>query len=272
MSARRASIHPTAIIEDGAILGDNVTIGPFCIVGGRARIGDGAVLHSHVVIAGNTMIGANARIFPFAAIGHPPQHLRYSGDDGRVVIGDNVLIREHVTINPGTAAGGLVTEIGNDCALFTGSHVAHDCRLGHNVVLINNVLIGGHCVIGDHAMIGGGTGVHQFVRIGEHAFVGGVSGVGDDVIPFGSAFGNRAALLGLNVVGLKRRGFDREQIHNLRRAYRLLFSNEGTLAERVEDVREEFGKHPIVHEILDFIRGASDRSVCTPRETVSVTA
>ena len=265
MSARRASIHPTAIIEDGAILGDNVTIGPFCIVGGRARIGDDAVLHSHVVVAGNTAIGVNARIFPFAAIGHPPQHLKYSGDDGRVVIGDNVLIREHVTINPGTAAGGLVTEIGNNCALFTGAHVAHDCRVGHNVILINNVLLGGHCVVGDHAMIGGGTGVHQFVRIGEHAFVGGVSGVGDDVIPFGSAFGNRAALLGLNVVGLKRRGFEREQIHNLRRAYRLLFSNEGTMAERVEDVAKMFAGDALVQQIIGFIRAGTDRPLCTPR-------
>jgi UDP-N-acetylglucosamine acyltransferase len=147
--------------------------------------------------------------------------------------------------------------------------VAHDCRVGNNVVLTNNVMLAGHCKIGDFAIIGGGAGLHQFVRVGPHAFIGGLSGVENDVIPYGMALGNRAYLAGLNIIGLRRRGFARDEIHDLRRAYRLLFANEGTLAERVEDVAEEFGKHPIVHEILDFIRSGGERSLCTPREAVS---
>ena len=265
MSLRRIAVHPTAIVEDGAILGDNVTIGPFCIVGSRVRIGDDAVLHSHVVVTGHTVIGRNARIHPFASIGYPAQHLRFMNDDGRIVIGDNALIREHATVNPGTSAGRLETRIGDDCVLFTGAHVAHDCRIGNNVTLINNVLLGGHVDVGDYAIVSGGAAVHQFVRIGPHAFVGGLTGVGADVIPYGNVFGHRAVLVGLNVVGLKRRGFDREQIHGLRRAYRLLFSNEGTFAERVEDVAKMFAEDALVRQIIDFIRGGSDRPLCTPQ-------
>jgi UDP-N-acetylglucosamine acyltransferase len=266
MSRRRISVHPTAVVEEGAVLGDNVTIGPFSIVGPRVRIGDDAVLHSHVVVTGNTTIGRNARIYPFATIGHPGQDLKYHDDtSGRIEIGDNALIREHATVNPGTPGGRGVTRMGNDCVLLIGAHVAHDCVVGDHVVLINNVMLGGHCVIGDHVIIGGGTGIHQYVRVGEHAFVGGISAVVDDVIPFGSAFGNRAVLGGLNIVGMKRRGFEREQIHALRRAYRLLFSNEGTLAERVEDLARMFGQDPLVGRVIAFIRAGSDRPLCTPK-------
>jgi UDP-N-acetylglucosamine acyltransferase len=265
MSLRRIAVHPTAIVEDGAILGDNVTIGPFSIVGPRVRIGDNAVLHSHVVVTGQTTIGRDARIYPFASLGHPAQHLKFMHDDGRIVIGDSVLIREHATVNPGTSGGRLETRIGDNCVLFTGAHVAHDCRVGDNVTLINNALLGGHVDVGDHAIVSGGAAVHQFVRIGPHAFVGGLTGVTADVIPYGNVFGQRAFLVGLNVVGLKRRGFDREQIHNLRRAYRLLFSNEGTLAERVEDVAKMFADDALVRQIVDFIRAGSDRPLCTPQ-------
>ncbi|HEX2727372.1 MAG TPA: acyl-[acyl-carrier-protein]--UDP-N-acetylglucosamine O-acyltransferase, partial [Beijerinckiaceae bacterium] len=168
--------------------------------------------------------------------------------------------------------GTMATIVGDRCFFLANSHVAHDCRVGSNVVLTNNVMLTGHCKIGDFAIIGGGAGIHQFVRVGPHAFIGGLSGVENDVIPYGMVLGNRAHLAGLNIVGLRRRGFSREQIHDLRRAYRLLFANEGTLAERVEDVAEEFAKHPIVHEILDFIRDGNDRAICTPRETASVAA
>jgi UDP-N-acetylglucosamine acyltransferase len=172
-------------------------------------------------------------------------------------------------MHTGTAHGTMKTTVGDRCFFLAYCHVAHDCRVGNNVVMTNSAMIAGHCKIGDFAIIGGGAGLHQFVRVGPHAFIGGLSAVENDVIPYGMVLGNRAYLAGLNIIGLRRRGFSREDIHDLRRAYRLLFANEGTLAERVEDVAEEFAKHPVVHEILDFIRSGSDRSICTPREAVS---
>ena len=259
-------VHPSAIVEDGAKLGQGVQIGPFCTVGPNVELADGCELVSHVVLAGHTQIGAGTRIFPFASIGHAPQDLRYAGEPTTLTIGEQCIIREGVTVNPGTPNGTGATIVGDRCFLLAQSHVAHDCRVGHSVILTNNVMLAGHCKIGDFAIIGGGAGIHQFVRIGPHAFVGGLSGVENDVIPYGMVLGNRAYLAGLNIVGLKRRGFSRDQVHDLRRAYRLLFADEGSLSERVEDVAEEFAKHPTVHEILDFIRGGGDRSLCTPRE------
>jgi UDP-N-acetylglucosamine acyltransferase len=175
------------------------------------------------------------------------------------------VIREHVTINPGTEAGGLVTEIGDECLLLVGSHVAHDCRLGNHVILVNHATLGGHCRLDDYVIVGGLSALHQFVRIGESGFVGGMTGVENDVIPFGSVLGNRASLGGLNIVGLTRRGFSREAIHRLRRAYRTLFGPEGTLKERLADVEEEFGDDEHVRKIIAFIRAGGDRSICTPR-------
>ena len=265
MSPVSARVHPTALVDPAATLGADVVVGPFCVIGPRVVIGDGSVLHSHVVVDGDTTIGARARIFPFASVGHAPQDLKYRGEASRLVVGDDVTIRENATLNPGTEGGGLLTSVGNRCAILAGAHVAHDCRVGDGVILVNNAMLAGHCVIGDHAIIGGGSGLHQFVRVGAHAFVGGLSGVENDVIPYGSVIGNRAHLGGLNIVGLKRRGFDREQIHTLRRAYRMLFANEGTLMERVEDVAAEFADAPHVLEIVDFIRAGTDRAVCMPR-------
>ena len=267
-----AVIHPTALVEEGARLGAGVRIGPFCTVGPHVDLGDGCELVSHVVLAGHTRVGARTRIFPFASIGNAPQDLRYKGEPTTLAIGQDCIIREGVTMNTGTPNGTGKTIVGDRCFFLSQSHVAHDCRVGDNVILTNNVMLAGHCKIGDYAIIGGGAGIHQFVRVGPHAFIGGLSGVENDVIPYGMVLGNRAYLAGLNIIGLRRRGFSREEIHDLRRAYRLLFANEGTLAERVEDVGEEFGKHPIVHEILDFIRGGSDRSICTPRETLTAVA
>ncbi|MDQ0315553.1 acyl-ACP--UDP-N-acetylglucosamine O-acyltransferase [Amorphus orientalis] len=259
-----ATIHPTAIVSEAASLGADVSIGPYSIVGPEVVLGDQVWVGSHVVIEGRTQIGAGTRIYPFASLGSPPQDLSYKGETNRIVIGENVIIREHVTINPGTARGELLTTVGDHCYLMVACHVAHDCRVGAHVILSNNVMLGGHVKVGDHVIMGGGSAVHQFVRIGDHAFVSGVTGVGDDVIPFGNVFGNRAKLMGLNLVGLKRRGFDREQIHTLRRAYRYLFSNEGTLKERLEDVTNMFGGEPLVELILDFIRSGGDRALCTP--------
>jgi UDP-N-acetylglucosamine acyltransferase len=258
------SIHPSAVVEDGAVLGPGVRVGPFCHVGPHVEIGEDSQLHSHVVLTGHTRIGPRARIYPFASLGHPPQHLKYAGEPTTLSIGADCIIREGVTMSPGTVQGGSKTVVGNNCFMLAYAHVAHDCMIGNNVVLTNNVMLGGHCHIGDYVILGGGVGVHQFVRIGPHAFIGAMSGINDDVIPYGTARGIPAYLSGLNIIGLRRRGFSREQIHDLRRAYRLLFANEGTLKERVEDVAEEFARHPIVHEILDFIRQGGERAICTP--------
>jgi UDP-N-acetylglucosamine acyltransferase len=267
-----ATIHPQSVVEPGARLASGVSVGPFCRVGPGVSLGEGVQLMSHVVVTGDTQIGARTRIFPFASIGHEPQDLKYRGEPSRLVIGADCTIREGVTMNPGTEAGGLLTELGHHCTLLANSHVAHDCRLGDHVILSNNVMLAGHTRVGDYAILGGGAAVHQFVRIGAHAFIGGLAGVENDVIPYGMALGNRAALAGLNLIGLKRRAFSREAIQDLRRAYRLLFAAEGTLKERVEDVAGEFATHPQVHEILDFIRDGGDRAICTPRETREASA
>ena len=254
----KIGVHPSSVIEAGARVGANVAIGPFCHVGPDVVLGDGVELVSHVAVHGRTTVGARTRIFPFASIGHQPQ--------------DDCLIREGVTMNPGTEGGGLRTVVGHRCTLLANSHVAHDCHVGDNVILSNNVMLAGHTRVGDFVIMGGGSALHQFARVGAHAFIGGLAAVENDVIPYGMALGNRAYLAGLNLVGLKRRGFTRESIHDLRRAYRLLFAAEGTLKERVEDVAEEFSTHPQVHEILDFIREGGDRAVLTPRELKDASA
>ena len=271
-SSAAAFIHPSAVVEDGAQLAGGVRVGPFCHVGPQVSLGEGVELVSHAVVAGRTTIGARSRIFPFASIGHQPQDLKFHGEASTLTIGADCLIREGVTMNPGTDAGGLQTIVGNKCAFLANSHVAHDCKVGNNVIFSNNVMLAGHCQIGDYAILGGGCGIHQFVRIGPQAIIQGLAAVGEDVIPYGMAAGNRAYLAGLNLIGLKRRGFTREQIHDLRRAYRLLFAPEGTLKERVEDVAQEFSSHPEVHFILDFIREAADRSICVPRDLTDAAA
>ncbi len=258
-------VHSTAIVEDGAELAEGATVGPYCVVGPGVRLGKGVRIYPHVVIGGQTTIGAGTEIFPFASVGLPPQDKKFHGEVSRLEIGENCVIREHVTINPGTEGGGLVTSIGNDCLLLVGAHVAHDCQIGNHVILVNHATLGGHCRIDDYAILGGLSAVHQFVRIGESGFVGGMSGVENDVIPFGSAIGNRAELGGLNIVGLSRRGFSRDAIHQLRRAYRMLFGPEGTLKERVADVEQEFAGDENVKKIIDFIRAGGDRAICTPR-------
>ena len=258
--------HPTAVIEAGARLGAGVKIGPYCVVGAEVELGDGVELVSHAVVTGRTAVGARTRIFPFASIGHQPQDLKYKGEPSTLSIGEDCIIREGVTINPGTEGGGMVTTVGARCAFLANSHVGHDCRVGNSVVFSNNVMLAGHCTVGDFAILGGGAAVIQFARVGTHAFLGGMSGLENDLIPYGMALGNRAHLSGLNIIGLQRRGFSRGDIHDLRRAYRLLFADEGTLIERMDDVAQEFAAHAIVQEILEFIRAGGKRSLCTPKE------
>jgi UDP-N-acetylglucosamine acyltransferase len=260
-----ASVHPTAIVGSGARLGNGVKIGPYCIVGDNVVLHDNVELISHVSIDGHTEIGAGTQIYPFASIGHKPQDLKYHGEASRLIIGERCTIRESVTINPGTEGGGMITRIGNDCLLMACSHVAHDAIVGNNVVLANYVGIAGHAVIGDHVRFGGICAVHQFVRVGSHAFIGAQSMIDADVIPYGMALGNRARLAGLNLVGLKRGGFDREAIHTLRAAYRMIFSSEGTLRERVEDAAVMFKDADLVQDVVSFIATAKDRPLCLPR-------
>lgn len=262
-----SNIHATAIIEDGARIGDDVKIGPYCHIGPNVELGAGSELQSHVVLAGRTKIGARTRIYPFASLGHPPQDLKYKGEPSTLTIGDDCLIREGVTMNPGTEGGGMKTVVGSRCAFLAGSHVGHDCTVGDNVILSNNVMLAGHVTVGDFVIMGGGSAIAQFHRIGAHAFVGGLTGVRGDLIPYGLATGDWARLEGLNLVGLKRRNFDRDAVNALRRAYRLLFADEGTLSERVNDVAEEFADVAIVQEVVDFLRSAGDRAICVPRET-----
>lgn len=259
------NIHATAVVDPAAELGSGVEIGAYCVIGPGVTLGDGCRLHSHVVVSGRTSIGAECEIFPFASIGQPPQDLKYRGEESRLIIGSNTVIREYVTMNPGTGSGGLVTEVGSHGLFMVHSHVAHDCKIGDHVIMANAATLGGHCVVGDHAILGGIAAVHQFVRIGEHAFIGGMSGVENDVIPFGMVVGVRGGLAGLNIVGMKRRGFERKQIHALRQAYKILFSGPGTLLERADAVERDYGEDACVARVLDFVRAESPRSLLVPR-------
>ena len=264
--SKKSKIHASSVIEKGAEIGADVDIGPFCHIGPKVILKAGVKLLSHVSIAGRTTIGENTRAFPFASLGHEPQDLKYKGEDVSLTIGANCTIREGVTMNPGTAGGGHVTSVGDNCAFLASSHVGHDCHVGNNVVFSNNVMLAGHCTVGDFVIIGGGAGIHQFSRVGHNAFIGGLAGVENDVIPYGMALGNRASLAGLNVVGMKRLGFNREKVQLLRQAYRLIFSNEGTLAERLADIETgDIARDPSIREILDFIKAPSERSLCLPR-------
>jgi UDP-N-acetylglucosamine acyltransferase len=259
-------IHPTAIIAPGARLADDVAIGPYCVIGENVSLAAGVSLKSHVVIDGRTTIGERTRIFPFASIGFETQDLKYKGEPSSLEIGHDNTIREHVTINPGTEGGGMVTRVGNHCLLMVGAHVAHDCQIGDHVILVNNGTLGGHVVMEDYAILGGLSAVHQFCRIGRHAMIGGMSGVERDVIPYGLAMGDRARLTGLNIIGMQRRGFSRDDIQGLRSAYNCLFANERTLTERVDDVATRFGGIGPVDDIVAFIRADSSRAICQPKE------
>ncbi len=258
------SVHPTAFVAPGAQLGQGVEVGPFCLVGPQVRVGDRTRLLSHVVLEGVTTIGEDCVIHPFSVLGGPPQHLGHKGEPTRLELGPRSIVREQVTMNTGTVGGRGVTTIGSDGFYMAEAHVAHDCIVGDHVVLAKGATLGGHVTMGDYVFMGGLAAVHQFSRVGRYSFIGGLAAVTKDVIPYGSVWGNHAHLEGLNLVGLKRRGFTRDSIKDLRSAYRLLFADEGTFQERLEDVARVFSHAEEVMEIVGFIRSEANRPLCLP--------
>jgi len=261
-----AQIHPSAIVDPGAQLGEGVEIGPFCMVGPKAKLADRVRLMSHVTVAGNTAVGEDCVLYPGVHIGHPPQDFKYQGEDTRLIIGRRNILRENVTMHPGTTFARAQTVVGDDGYFMVGAHVAHDCIVGDRVVFANGAAIGGETTVADHVILGGYAGIHQKSRIGRHAFVGAMAMVTADIIPYGSVIGNHAHLAGLNVVGLKRRGMPRETLRDLRAAYRLLFAQEGTFEERVDDVAHLYRENAPVMEIIGFIREDAKRPVCMPHD------
>lgn len=262
-----SEIHPTAIVDRSAKLGDAVRIGPYATIGAYVVLADGCTVMQHAVVEGHTSVGAGTIIYPHACVGLPPQDVSYRGEPTRLVIGRNTVIREHATLHTGTAKGRGVTTVGDNCLFMVNTHVAHDCTLGDNVILANNAVMGGHVTIGDYAILGGNSAIQQFARVGRHAMMGGMSASEADIIPYGLVIGVREGLSGLNLIGLRRRGYTRDQIHELRRAYRLLFAAEGTLTERTNDVAEMFNGSAAVREIVDFIRADPARPICQPPAT-----
>jgi UDP-N-acetylglucosamine acyltransferase len=251
------ALDPTARVAGGAVLGKDVVVGPYCIDGPHVVIGDGVRLHAHVHLAGHTTIGPRTVIYPFASLGTPPQSVKYRGGPTRLIVGADCDIRENVTMNIGTEDDRGVTEVGDGCFFMVGSHVGHDCKVGDGVTFANNVVLGGHVSVGDGVVFGGQAAVRQFVRIGEGAMIVGLAGVRADVIPWGLAQGPLADLIGLNVVGLRRRGCSKADIHAIRRAYQAMFFGAGTFRERFEDVARAMGDHPLVAKVIAFVRAGT---------------
>ena len=257
-------IHKTSIIDKNAKISQTVKIGPYTIIGPNVEIGDEVEIDSHVNIAGNTKIGKGTKIFPFASIGMQPQDLKYKGEKNSLVIGKNNIIREYVTINPGTQAGGTITKIGDNCLFMISSHIAHDCQIGSNVVIANNVPLGGHVIIEDSVVIGGNSAVQQFTRIGRLAMIGGMTGVLKDVIPFGMSFGNRNYLKGINLIGLRRNKYENKVIIELDKAYKEIFSSKN-LHENLSKINGEYKENVLVKEVINFIEKNKKRPICTPQ-------
>ncbi len=257
-----STIHPNAIIDEKAIIGKNCKVGPFCYVSSDVELEENIELFSHVSIVGKTIVGNNTKIWPFASIGHQPQDLKYNGESSELIIGSNNKIRESVSINPGTKGGGGITSIGNNCLFMLGSHIGHDCNLGNNIILANSAALAGHVVLADGVYIGGLSGVHQFVRIGEGAFIGALSMVTKDVIPFGMVYGERAKLVGFNLVGLRRLGFDNKDIKELKSVYNTIFEQKNTLQKRISNINTI--NNPIIQKVVDFLKAENDRAILNP--------
>ena len=258
-------IHPTAVVAKEAKLSEGVSIGPYTLIGPYVTLKENVKVHSHVVIEGRTTIGAETEVFPFVGLGLPPQSIHYKGEDSALEIGEKCLIREHVTIHRGTAHGHMKTTVGNECFIMIGSHIGHDCIIGNHVIMATNATLGGHVIVGDYVNIGGLAAIHQFVRIGAHAMISGTAGVNEDVIPFGMIMASRSKLEGLNLIGMKRRGFDREEIHALRNAFKLLSrKHKGTLESKLDQIQETLGNAQTVRELLTFIKGSPERRLSLP--------
>lgn len=257
-------VHPTAMVDSGAVLAEGVEIGPWCVVGPGVELGADVHLRSHVVVQQDTVVGARTAIHPFCVIGGDPQHGGYKGEPVRLEIGEDCLVREHSTFNRGTPVGGGLTRIGRGCMFMTGAHVGHDAIVGNNVTFANQATLGGHSEIGDRVFLGGLAAVHQFGRVGQGAIIGGLAAVTRDVIPYGSAWGNHAQLHGLNLIGLKRKGYDKSAIRRLLAAYRELFEGVGTFADRLDAVEADYVDLPEIMEITAFVRGAGKRPLCLP--------
>ena len=258
-------IHKTSIIDKNAKISQTAKIGPYTIIGSNVEIDDEVEIHSHVNIVGSTKVGKGTKIFPFASIGTQPQDLKYKGEKNSLVIGKKNIIREYVTINPGTKDGGTITKIGDNCLMMISSHVAHDCKIGNNVVIANNVPLGGHVVIEDSVIIGGNSAVQQFTRIGRLAMVGGMTGVLKDVIPFGLSFGNRNYLKGINLIGLRRNKYENKKIMELNEAYKKIFSSKN-LHKNLSKINGEFKGNKLVQEVTEFISKDKKRPICSPLE------
>ena len=256
-------IHKTSLVDKKAKIANNVKIGPYSVIGPNVEIKENVVIHSHVNISGNTIIGKDTKIYPFASIGTDPQDLKYKGEKNKLVIGNSNTIREYVTINPGTEGGGGLTSVGSNCLFMISSHIAHDCKVGNNVVIANNVPLGGHAVIEDGVTIGGNSAVQQFTRIGRLAMIGGMTGVLKDVIPFGLSFGNRNYLKGLNLIGLRRSKYENKEIIELGEAYKRIFSP-GNLYENVNKINGEYKENNLVKEVTSFILKDKKRPICSP--------
>ena len=257
-------IHKSSVIDSKAKIGKDVKVGPFCFVGPKVQLDDGVELISNVHIEGNTKIGKGTKIYPFASIGTSPQDLKYKGEENSLEIGDNNVIREYVTINPGTSGGGNKTVVGNNCLFMISSHVAHDCKIGNNVVIANNVPLGGHVTIEDSVVIGGNSAVQQFTRIGRLAMIGGMTGVLKDVIPFGLSFGNRNYLQGINLIGLRRKKYENKKIMGLSKAYKEIFASKN-LHENLSKINGEHKGNELVNEVITFIEKDKKRPICSPQ-------
>ena len=256
-------IHKTAIIDSKAKVSSSAKIGAYSVIGPNVEIGDHTIIHSQVNISGNTIIGKGNKIYPFAAIGNDPQDLKFNDEETKLIIGDNNKIREYVTIHPGTKGGGGLTKIGDKCLFMISSHVAHDCKVGNNVIIANNVPLGGHVNIEDNVVIGGNSAVQQFTRIGKMAMIGGMTGVLHDVIPYGLSTGNRNTLQGLNLIGLRRAKFENKDILSLSEAYKKIFATKN-INENISKLNDLFQENPLVKEVIEFIAKDKKRSICTP--------
>jgi UDP-N-acetylglucosamine acyltransferase len=265
---RKAVIHPSAIIGRGAQLGTGVEVGPFSVVEAGAILHDDVVVHSHVCIGSSVTLGQKCEIFPHVVLGQPPQDVKYNGEDTRLVLGKRNILREHVTMHPGTRVGNGITKIGNDGYFMVGAHVGHDCQVGDHVVLSNSAALGGYVQVGDYANLGGLVGVHQFTRIGHHAFVGALSYVANDIIPYGMVTGNPGHLRGLNIVGMQRASMERSHIRQTRAAYQDIFDcSRGMFADRLKSAQENYlGQKPAM-DIIDFIQADALRPLCLPDAT-----